>query len=133
MIRGIEGYWEQQEVVDEIKESCTHAFPGEAAFTTQAIDVPAQAREWACRNYFAYCLAATGQYEKARQQLRIIGRRPIEKLLDIEWYKQLINALGFHLSPPNHEDHVDYMPVTEAIATPVADVPYYMLLYCSDC
>ena len=51
MIRNIEGYWEQREVVDEIKESYTRAFSGEAAFTTQAIDAPAQAREWACRNY----------------------------------------------------------------------------------
>ena len=46
MIRNIEGYWEQREVVDEIKESYTHALPGEAAFTTQAIGAPAQAREW---------------------------------------------------------------------------------------
>ena len=32
--------------------------------------------------------------------------------------------MGFDLSPPNHDDHVDHMPVIEAISIPVADVPY---------
>ena len=121
MIFGREGYWGQQEVIDEIKEAYMHAFPRDAAYTAQATDAAAQAREMTCRNYFAYCLVATGQYHDARHQIRLIGRRPVEgwPWCGIERYKSIIDALGFDISPPNNDATTHHL--THAVATPTRD------------
>lgn len=112
MIEGVPGYWSRPSVVNEIRESYARAFPGVAAHTTQATEPAAKEREMTCRNYFAFTLAATGQYEAARHQIRIIGRRPCKGWPwrgGIATYKRIVEALGFDISPPSDDETTHHL------------------------
>eukprot|EP00581_Thalassiosira_minuscula_P015760 CAMPEP_0183712970 /NCGR_PEP_ID=MMETSP0737-20130205/7997_1 /TAXON_ID=385413 /ORGANISM="Thalassiosira miniscula, Strain CCMP1093" /LENGTH=699 /DNA_ID=CAMNT_0025941715 /DNA_START=330 /DNA_END=2429 /DNA_ORIENTATION=+ len=122
MIESFPGYWRKPEVVNEIRDSFMHAFPGEAAFRSQATTPVDKAREWTCRNYFAYVLAAAGLCDEARYQIRIIGRRPTKgwPWVSIERYKKIIDALGFELNAPTANETIRHISLEEA--SPVSAV-----------
>lgn len=122
MLEPVLGYWMRPDVAFEIRDSYAHAFPGDAAHTVHAGTPAARARELTARNYFAYTLAAIGQYEDARRQIRIVGRRPakIWPWRSIDRYTSFVDALGFDVNPPSDEAATTHH-LTQAVATPIDD------------
>lgn len=97
MIEKVANYWKRTSVQNEIINSFRSAFPGEAGTTVQAKSAAEKSREWFSRNYFAFCLAATGHVQEARSQIRIIGKRPISSWpwCGLQRYKAFIETFGF--------------------------------------
>jgi hypothetical protein len=111
------GYWQRPDVKKEILEAYHRAFPaGIAAPLTTAPHKLSP--EWTCRNYFAYCLIMTQQYDEAREQMRAIGKRPIQRL----WpdYRYYLLMMGFDIESGGATaswesvDHEADIPVAQA-------------------
>ena len=94
LLDGPKGYWQRPEVRREILQAHQRAFPAGIASTVTTAPHKLSL-EWSCRNYFAYCLIMTQQYEDARHQIRTIGKRPIPCL----WgdYRYYVLLLGFDI------------------------------------
>ncbi|EJK57963.1 hypothetical protein THAOC_21950 [Thalassiosira oceanica] len=117
MIEKVANYWKRTNVRNEIINSFRRAFPGEAVTTIQAKSAAEKSREWTSRNYFAFCLAATGHVQEARSQIRIIGKRPISSWpwCGLERYKDFVEAFGFDTDPQDANDaRIEYDPTRPA-------------------
>jgi len=111
-------YFSRPSVVNEIGNAYHKAFPSEEAETNiQASDITSQEIELQSRNYFAYCLGMTGQYELARKQIRIIGLRNYwaRSWPSFLWYLSFIHALGFDIRiTTQNNNNNDNIPVATA-------------------
>jgi hypothetical protein len=91
-------YWRSFDVARDIERAYGMAFPGGQAATAEETSAYAKNLEWQSRNYFLYALTRSNQLEDARQQARIIGRRPTSKPWDdMNMYKQTLRYLGFNV------------------------------------
>ena len=97
LIEKVQGYWRNPSVVQELRSAYQKAFPGQTGAKVQATEPYELSQEWTCRNYFAYTLAASGQNDIAKAQIRVIGKRPTicHPWISVDRYKSIINALGF--------------------------------------
>jgi len=108
-------YWRQAAVVTEIRQAYRHAFPGASETSSQATTSTEKYLEWTSRNYFAFALIMAGLVGEARQQIRVIGRRPTKRpWWEIRRYKAYANALGFDVQPA--------LPVAEDAPALVAQI-----------
>ena len=100
LINGQREYWTRRDVVEELVQCYKKAFPAETETTSTSNTPFEKSLEWTCRNYYAYALARSRQFESARRQIRMIGRRPTKHFpwVTISNYKTVINALGFDVT-----------------------------------
>jgi len=110
------GHWQRSEVKTEIMDAFKHAFPSSGNMQQGTVKLVVQSQERACRSYFAYCFIMCQQYDSARSQIRVLGKRPHSRPWHfIGKYKYYAGMLGFDTEGgPEDEMAATSAPMAEA-------------------
>lgn len=88
-------YWQRPNVKQEILRSYRHYIGSSATVTVTAAQ---KSSLMTARNWYAYCLARTGEMEMTRRELLLIGRHPTKRPWNtLDQYQEACNKAGVRL------------------------------------